>query len=228
MFEGEIQGFTDAVDSVQSTFFPQVTTPFEFHAGHMNKGKARWRSETRERRDQVLRSTYSSIGNQTYPGVVLFGVNVHETAPEPAGPDALHLAFEEVCGRFNQFLVRLARGGRAQKGLVVVDQSGRDTRYRELADTFRRVGVRLGFLGNIVDIPYFTHSHHTRMMQVADFVAYAIFQDYENQFPDFLNLILDRFDWPERNLGRHPVGLCHLTRNLTAANCTCNATNGHL
>jgi len=42
VFEGEIQRFTDAVDSVQSTFFPQVTTPFEFHAGHMNKGKARW------------------------------------------------------------------------------------------------------------------------------------------------------------------------------------------
>jgi len=122
----------------------------------------------------------------------------------------------------------MAQSARPEKGLLIVDQSGREKRYRELADSFRHEGVRLGYLGNVVDIPYFTHSHYTRMMQVADFVAYAVFQHYEHGLPDFLSLILERFDWPDRARRKRPVGLCHLTRNPAPSICTCPATHARL
>lgn len=223
VFEGEISGLTEALDGIQKAFVPGVSDPIELHAHHISKGKGRWRQESEELRKDLLRSVYETIAHRRFPGVVLFGAAVHESSPQPGGKDGLHIAFEEVCGRFNQFLVRMARGPRPEKGLLIVDDSGRQKRYRQLSDSFRREGVRLGYLGNVVDIPYFTHAQHTRLIQVADFVAYAVYEYYEHQDSTFLDVILERFDWPERATRGRPVGLCHVTRASTR--CDCPATH---
>jgi hypothetical protein len=229
VFEGEIRRLTQEVDALQHRFLPNLANPIELHAEHIYKGKGRWRNEDPRVRNQLMEAVYATISQQVYPGMVLFGAAVHDSAPQSGGADALHLAFEEVCGRFNQFLVRMAHhGADPEKGLLIVDQSGRDRRYRELADFFRHQGIRLGYLGNVVDIPYFTQSQHTRMLQIADFVAYAVFQYYERNLQDFLNLVLERFDWPGRASRRRPVGLCHLTRQPAPHACRCAATHTHL
>lgn len=226
VFEGEISGLTRAVNDIQGAFVPSVREPIEFHAHHIYKGKDRWRNVGEEQQAALLRAVYETIASQRFPGMVLFGAAVHESAPHPGGSDALRIAFEEVCGRFNQFLVRMARGGTPHKGLLIVDHSGRETRYLQLADSFRREGVRLGYLGNVVDIPYFAHSHHTRLIQLADFVAYAVYEYFEHENSTFLDIILDRFDWPERETRGRPVGLCHVTRDRTP--CSCPATHARL
>ena len=228
VFEGEIRKLTDDVEGFQDTYLPHVSVPIELHAGDIYKGKKRWRDETKEFRTNLMRTIYHTIRNQNYPWLVLFGAVVHESVPEPGSSDVLRWAFEEICGRFNQFLARQAQGFTPQKGLLILDQSGREKRYRELADSFQSDGVRLGYLGNIVDIPYFTGSQHTRMLQIADFVAYALFQYYENNSSEFLDMIGGRFDRPNRAAGGHPVGLSHLTRNPAGSNCGCPATHGKL
>ncbi len=226
IFEGEIDKLTGEIDGVQREFIPTVADPIELHAQHIHSGKGRWRRETKELREELMRSVYGTLGGKRNPGVVLFGTVVHESAPQ-GQDDALSLAFEDICGRFNQFLVRQAKRGQPEKGLLVLDR-GRETRYRQLADSFRSSGVRLGYLGNIIDVPYFTDSRHTRMIQVADFICYAIFQHYENGFSEYLQPILDRFDWPSPRQRKRPVGLCHFSRDPAPENCRCPATHGRL
>ncbi len=82
---------------------------------------------------------------------------------------------------------------------------------------FRDSGADYGSVHNIVDIPYFAGRIDTRMLQLADIVAYAVFQYYEHNDPQYIELIKDRFD--KRGPNEPPDGLKHITND----SCDCYA-----
>ena len=90
--------------------------------------------------------------------------------------------------------------------------------YRQLVAEFKQSGTKYGYLGNVVDIPYFARCHETRMLQLADFVANATFRSYEKKDSGDLDQIYDKFDRPSKD-GRH-VGLKHFTKDES---CSCKA-----
>ena len=93
----------------------------------------------------------------------------------------LHDTFEDVLNRFSQFLDRSYSHGQPNKGLVIIDQAHRE-QYRESFTEFKRRGTAFqGQLKNIIDIPYFAGRLDTRMIQLADFTAYAVFRYYNHQ-----------------------------------------------
>ena len=62
-------------------------------------------------------------------------------------------------------------------------------------NNIRKEGVKRSLpIHNIVDIPYFSASQDTRMLQLADFCVYAVYRYYEKDNPVYLNKILPRFD----------------------------------
>ena len=75
-----------------------------------------------------------------------------------------------------------------------------------------------GYLSNIVDIPYFSQSEDTHLLQLADFCAYAVFRYYERGGDQFLNKVIHRFDRRSRDFH----GLDGL-KNITACQCDCLA-----
>lgn len=218
VFEGEIFTITRKVEDTQQALFPTIRIPLEFHAQHIYKGKDRWRTESEEKRLNTMDAIYGIIAEQRFPNLVLFATAVHVTWPSTA-QQVLDDAFHDVCQRFNTFLVRQFNAGYPTKGLIVVDKSGsgRERRYRELQMSFQTQGMKRGYLGNVVDIPYFAESHHTRMMQLADFCAYAVFLHYEAGDSRYFRTILPRFD--RKNPGSSPDGLKHLIRE----HCSCEA-----
>ena len=217
--EGQIRGLSDQLDLIQSRFFPDITIPLKFHATDINSGKQRFRDIPDVDRQLLLDSLYKALAESTYPSAVLFATAIHISAVESA-EQALRATFEDITQRINTFLVRLHRTGNPQKSLLVIDRSNEtEGKYRNLIADFRTSGTTYGYLGNIVDIPYFSQSESTRLLQLADLVAYAVFRYYERGDSQFLNKILPRFDGRARDSERD--GLKHIIQ--TVEQCLCVA-----
>ena len=217
--EGQIRGLSEDIDRIQSEFFPEISIPLKLHATDINSGHGRFRKLPVNDRQRLLDAVYAVIAGSPYPSSVLFATAIHITAVK--GPEqALRDTFEDITQRINTFLVRMHRSGNPQKSLLIIDRSDEtEGKYRSLISDFRTSGTNYGYIGNIVDIPYFSQSGDTRLLQLADFVAYAVFRHYERDDSRFLNKIFDRFDGRTRDSERD--GLKHIIQ--TSEPCLCVA-----
>jgi hypothetical protein len=86
-----------------------------------------------------------------------------------------------------------------------------------MARDFRIYGNRWGKeIRDLAEVPLFVDSKASRVIQIADHIAYAVFRRYEKGDSSYLDIILHKFD--SENGILH--GLCHKT-NLP--NCMCPA-----
>jgi len=189
--EGQIHGIGAQMDSIQTKYFPGIQIQIAFHATDVRHGKGHFHGIPPGIRNQILQDIYALIANATFPNLIVFATAIDITAVRNA-TQARRDIFEDVCEKFNGFLVHQYRIGRPAKGLLIIDEN-REAEYRELVNDFKRQGTTHGYLGNVVDIPYFARCHQTRMLQLADFVANAIFEYYERNDNTNLNIILPRF-----------------------------------
>ena len=213
--EGQIRKFSEKLDRIQAKYFPNFTVPIIFHASEIRNGKGRFGHFNRNKRDRLLSELYHVIGNARYPNLVAFATAMHISAVANS-TQALRETLEDISIRFNTYLVRRFKRGAKHKGLVIIDQH-REERYREHMSEFRELGTKLGYIGNIVDIPYFAKSRHTRMIQLADLVAYAVFRYYEKNNDLYIKMILDSFD--KRSQTHPPDGLKHITSLSYSCQC---------
>lgn len=149
-----------------------------------------------------------------------FGVVVHK----PSFPArAVERAHEEIFARFDEYLGRLHRQGDSHRSLVVADDSSYESLLQTLVPKWKR-GERLGPLHSFVEVPLYVDSQASRLVQAADFVAWAIFQYYENGHAEHLQLINHRFDVD----GGIQHGLVHLKRGYRSCPCvTCDSRRTH-
>lgn len=131
-------------------------------------------------------------------------------------PDLVVLAFEDLCQRFEYFLSRRRQLGDEQRGMIILDKSTRETSLQQLSREFRKAGTRWGSLRNIADTPFFVDSRASRLIQIADHVAYAVFRRYNSGDAQYMDIIASRFD--EADGIYHGLSHKH-TERLT---CTCH------
>lgn len=215
--EGQIGRVSAILDEIQAAFFPEISIPLKFHAVDLYNGRERFRDLTEQGRQELLDAIYDALGELHYPQVNLFATAMHISAVADAD-QSLRDTFEDVVQRVNTFLVRLHNQGNPQKGMLIIDRSqSTESRYRTLIAQFRASGTRHGYIGNIVDIPYFSQSGETRLLQLADFCAYAVFRYYERGDDSLLNKILSGFD--RRSRHADPDGLKHIIRPTIPCDC---------
>jgi hypothetical protein len=215
--EGQVGILASKIDDIQTSYFGSLQVPIEFHAGNMKSGNGRWRKIQEETRERMLTEVYEVINSAGFPNLVAFAAAIHISKAVDSETENIKLAFEDVCLRFNTFLVRLHKMGNPSKGLLIIDDAHK-VHYKDLVNEFRQFGVKGAYIGNIVDIPYFSASKETRMLQLADFCAYAIYRYYEKNDSTYLDKIMSRFDRRDRF---HPAdGLKHMTKDLS---CKCIA-----
>lgn len=215
--EGHIGRVSTLLDEIQSEFFPEISIPLKFHAVDLYNGRERFRNLTEERRQELINAIYHALGSLHYPQVNLFATAMHISAVSDAD-QSLRDTFEDVVQRVNTFLVRLHNQGNPQKGMLIIDRSqSTEHRYRTLIAQFRASGTRYGYIGNIADIPYFSQSSETRLLQLADFCAYAVFRYYERDDDSLLSKILNGFD--RRPASSAPDGLKHIIRPTVPCRC---------
>jgi hypothetical protein len=177
VFEGEIRGLTNQLADIQAKYF-QEGPPIQFHITDIRKGRDCFGRLPFETRKQLIDNVYSVITEARFPSTVTFATAIDRSSARGAN-QARKVTFEDVTNRFNTFLVRQHKGGHTEKGLLVIDEN-RAEQYREIFDEFQEGGTRYGYLGNITDIPYFAKCRHSRMLQLADFVANAVYRYYQH------------------------------------------------
>lgn len=180
------------LDAIQNKHFPG-SPPIEFHASAIRSGKGFWRGVTPAIRDAVVTDLVRLIATQDQR-VVLFATAI-EKRHDLHGEDAVRIALEEVCRRFDLFLVeRFKKANDRQRGLIVFAEGSFHKRSRTWVQGFRRLGTKWGHINNLSDIPYFASTAETRLLQVADVVAHSIFLLYERHDASLAKSLLHKFD----------------------------------
>jgi len=108
--------------------------------------------------------------------------------------DPVELAFEDLCRRFDYFLMRRRQQGDQQRGMIILDKTTRETSLQKLSREFRKIGTRWGSLKNIADTPFFVDPRASRLVQLADHVAYSVFRRYNSGDAQYMDIIASRFD----------------------------------
>jgi hypothetical protein len=201
------------LDALQARYFPGGP-PVDFHAAPIRSGKDRWRRVTKEARHHLLADVGATIARAVPQGLFLFGAVV-EKAPAITGDDAVKRATEEVAQRFDRLLTRFSQQSPSdpQRGLLVFAEGRFHKRARVWVQGFRELGTQWGVINNLSDIPYFAAANETRLLQIADYVAYALFRLYEHQDPTLLQPIVRRFDRDASRLH----GIVHVGRSSMCA-----------
>ncbi len=129
--------------------------------------------------------------------------------------DIVEMAFEDLCTRFDRFLSRLKKDGSVERGMIILDKTTRETSLQKLSREFRKVGTQWGVLRNLADTPFFVDSRASRLVQIADHVAYSVFRRYNAGDTQYFDLIAHRFDAEDGVI--HGLAHKHAERQV----CTC-------
>jgi len=217
VFERQIHWISEELDKIAGVLHPADPGAVEFHASEIFSGrKPPWHGMHKDQRRQVIKDVLGVLAG-AHKSTRAFACAIHK-ASFP-GRDPIEMAFEELCSRFDLQLKRIYVVDKdRQRGQIILDESSHETSLQSMARQFRKLGTRWGILRNMADVPLFVDSRASRLVQLADHVAYAVFRRYNAGDTSYLDIILPRFDADER--GRLH-GLVHL--HHTSAVCPCPA-----
>jgi hypothetical protein len=219
VFERRLYHLITAIDAVVDGFkMSGDPHEVELHGSPMYAGREAWRSAKRSDREAKIQQALATL---LHPQTTLklFAVAVDKAAVSPRDP--IELAFEEISNRFNLFLQRINDRhpkGDAQKGLIIMDESHHEGALQALARHFRINGGRWGHFRNLAEVPLFVDSRASRVIQVADLVAWGTWRQYEHRDGRFFDRLIPKFDAE----GGVIHGLVHL-RGRATDNCYCPA-----
>lgn len=111
--------------------------------------------------------------------------------------DPIGLAFEDLCSRFDLYLQRLRSEGDRQRGILIIDEGTHRTTLQDMSRDFRTLGTKWGVIRNLADTPLFAESRASRLMQLADHVAYAVFRRYNAHDAQYFDVVASKFDSAE-------------------------------
>lgn len=203
VFERLPYWFSSHLDVIARDVAPEFWQELEFRGVDIFSGRKRWRKIKRDVRENAYIDALAVLARSSQ--VRLFGAAIHKAAISPEDP--MEYAFEQLINRFDRFLARLHRMNDTQRGIVILDKSSYETSLQGLAREFRLDGHRWGQLHNIGETPLFVDSRATRMIQLADLLAYALRKYYENGQAMYFDRVAHRFD----SAGGVVHGLVHYT-----------------
>lgn len=212
---------------------------YELHATEMRNAKkpkagakgtqkiSVWANEDRSLRTKLLREAYELVANFqpsdaskpiTFFGVVLdAGFHSSWTALQRE-----QFAYEVLLNKFDMTM----KGG-SDKGLVIHDRrviAERD--IQTWTSEWRTAAGSIGQLKNLADVPLFADSRASRLLQVADLVAYALYRRYEpgRMDTDAFQVLWSSFDEGSRELH----GCVHYTPSYGSGCCLCEPCSARM
>lgn len=193
VFERGIFHQITAADNCVAGFNLGDQADIELHGSPMYNGRGGvWSSVHRPKREQMIKDALATV--RSAASVRMFAAVVDKGAVSPEDP--IQLAFEELCNRFNLFLERINNRNprESHRGLIVMDESRHERPLQALARHFRVNGGRWGRFRNLAEVPLFVDSKASRLIQLADLVAYATWRKYEHSDGRFFDPLIPRFD----------------------------------
>ena len=161
----------------------------------MRSGREGWKAHPLPNRLQAIKDALQAgISDHTLKKVRLFGAVVKKSAL--AGKqDPVEHAFEQISSRFDILLKRLyAKHEDRQRGLILLDKSSTELRIQTLSREFKYSVHSWGKTKNYAEVPVFLDSKASRLIQLADLVAFALYRFHEANDNSFYEIIKHRFD----------------------------------
>ncbi|UCD50322.1 MAG: DUF3800 domain-containing protein [Phycisphaerales bacterium] len=179
-------------DTLASTVDAAKPYDVEFHASEIFSRRVHpWRGMSKPEAQGIIKGVLGVLGG-SYDTAKAFACAVHK--PSFPGRDPVELAFEDLCSRFDLYLNRLRAEGDRQRGLLILDESTHETALQKMARESRTLGTRWGVIRNITETPLFVDSHASRLVQLADHVAYSVFRRYNASDANYFDIIASKFE----------------------------------
>lgn len=192
VFEAQSSFLTQELDKLAESIRPEAPQEVEFHASEIfSRRAAPWDKMSKTEAQGVIKAVLKVLA-QSYDSARAFACAVHKASFPDADP--IELAFEDLCSRFDQYLARLRGAGDRQRGLIILDESAHETTLQRLARQFRTLGTQWGEIRYLAEIPLFVDSGVSRVLQVADHVAYAVFRRFNAKDTQYFDIIASKFD----------------------------------
>ncbi len=193
VYERDTYFFTQQLDTLAATIDSSNPQSIEFHASEIFSGRTPpWNKFSKENRIKIIKDVLEII-KSSYARNTAFACVIHK--PSYPKRDPIEMAFEDLCSRFNLHLMRLyATSREQQKGIIVLDENAHEKNIQQMASIFRCSGTRWGAIRDLAEVPLFVNSKASRLIQIADHIAYAVFRRYEAKDTSYLDIILPKFD----------------------------------
>lgn len=184
-----------------------------------------WAHEERSVRLDLLNEAYSLVASfrptSTRLPITFFGVVVDSDFHSSWSPmDREQFAYEVLLNKFDVMLKKSQSGRQANKGLVIHDRrvvAERD--IQSWTSGWRVAAGKVGQLRNLADVPLFADSRASRLLQVADLLAYALYRRYN---PDRIDDRYFKIIWPQFAPGGRDLHNCaHYTPDYGSGSCQC-------
>lgn len=191
VFERKAHWLSLELDKIAARFNTADPKKIELHGAPMLAGRKAWRKiEKQDRLDGIKDALRLIDGKQCR--IIASVVRKGAIAPK----DPVHCTFQQLITRFDHFLSRQHfHFNNTQRGLVIFDKSSKEVPIQTLAREFKVDGHEWGSLRNMAEVPVFVDSQATRLIQLADLVAYALFRKYEKDDTQFFDIIAQKFDY---------------------------------
>jgi hypothetical protein len=159
----------------------------------MRSGRDGWDQFPKNDRMNAISDALRITVRKRHPNVRVFAAVLEKA--NFSGQDIAQVAFEQLSSRFDMFLGRLHKLHRnTQRGLILFDKSTTEIRIQTLAREFKQTGHTYGVTRNFAEVPVFIDSRASRLIQLADLVAYATFRKFEANDDTFFKEIEHCFD----------------------------------
>lgn len=211
IFERQTHWLEGQIDPIAQRFSKINPRDIEFHGSPMRSGKDQWKGVSPQDRVQAVVDILTLLGDKQLKLKVYASVIEKKLLPPD---DILSRSFEDVAHCFDGFLKTLYRKSDPQRGLVILDKSSYEEKIQTLSHVFKHIGHANGQLRNFAEVPLFLDSKASRLIQMADLIAYWIFRHYQSGDSRGFELIrpnIARYGGP----GSFITGLCELVTEDT-------------
>jgi hypothetical protein len=195
VFERQTHWVEQKLNEIAARFNEIDPHSLELHGSPMRSGKDGWRKIPRSDREQAIKDALQLgiVDHANKNSVRLFGTVVNKSKLN--GIDPVFHSFEQITSRFDKFLQRCyTKNQDAQRGLMLFDESSTEQRIQTLAREFKYNGHTYGKTRNYSEVPVFLNSKASRLIQLADLVAYSMFRHYEHGDSQYFDIFKHRFD----------------------------------
>jgi hypothetical protein len=191
VFERQGYWVANELDKIAARFNPADPASVELHGSPMASGRGMWRRYARADRDKAIEDALQ-VFKASHRSNRLFASVINKASVSPH--DSITLAFEQLASRFDHYLMRLHKNNDTQRGIIIFDKTTYESTIQALATDFRTIGHTWGIIRNFSEVPLFLDSKASRLIQLADIIAYSIFRRFERGDQRFYSIIEDRFD----------------------------------
>lgn len=188
IFERQTHWLESQLNPIAARFNPTYPESVELHGSPMRSGSDGWKQFSPNDRVQAVADALHLLSDKqtkirVYAAVI-------EKSLLPTSTDIVPHAFEAIASRFDDYLTACyTRKKDPQRGLVIFDNATFEQSVQSLTKVFKHQGHTSGRLRNFAEVPLFLDSRASRLIQLADLIAFWIFRRYESQDEQGYNLI---------------------------------------